>query len=265
MTKYHDVRDQLLDRLEDMAAGQQFPPERELAQELSISRMTLRRAIDELVARGAVRRRHGSGVFALAPKLDQTLMASSFTQDMLARGLTPGARTLSFDVVAAGPRIGRSLRISAEDAVAKITRLRLADGEPIALEELHVPRLLVPDLNRADLEDRSFYALLAEQCGIDIARSVQTIEPTVLDAEEARDLDVPVHSPALLFERTSWSATEEPIEFVRSVYRGDRYKIRTELTTPGHSAPARTSASAAASAPSAASTASTASDTEEPS
>ena len=220
-----------------MTAGQQFPPERELAQELGISRMTLRRAIDELVARGAVRRRHGSGVFALAPKLDQTLMASSFTQDMRARGLTPGARTLTFDVTAAGPRIARRLRISADDAVAKITRLRLADGEPIALEELHVPRHLVPDLSRSDLEDRSFYALLAEQCGIVIARSIQTIEPTVLDTEEAADLDVPIHSPALLFERTSWSSAEEPIEFVRSVYRGDRYKIRTELV-PGEPASA---------------------------
>ncbi|WP_010525961.1 GntR family transcriptional regulator [Nesterenkonia sp. F] len=233
MTKYHAVRDQLLDRLEEMASGEQLPPERDLAAELGVSRMTLRRAIDELVARGAVRRRHGSGVFALGPKLDQALMASSFSEDMRARGLRPGARTLSFDVGPVGARIRSRLKLEEQDDAAQVTRLRLADDEPIALEELHVPRALVPDLAAADLEDHSFYDLLRERCGIVVARSVQTIEPTVVDAQEAGDLDVPVHSPALLFERTSWSADDEPVEFVRSVYRGDRYKIRTELTAPG--------------------------------
>lgn len=233
MTKYHAVRDQLLDRLEEMASGEQLPPERDLAVELGVSRMTLRRAIDELVARGAVRRRHGSGVFALGPKLDQALMASSFTADMRARGLRPGARTLSFDVGPVGARIRSRLKLAEHDDAAQVTRLRLADDEPIALEELHVPRALVPDLAAADLEDQSFYDLLRARCGIVVARSVQTIEPTVVDAQEAGDLDVPVHSPALLFERISWSADDQPVEFVRSVYRGDRYKIRTELTAPG--------------------------------
>lgn len=232
MTKYHQVRDQLLDRLDEMRAGEQFPPERDLAQELGVSRMTLRRAIDELITQGAVRRRHGSGVFALGPKLDQSLMASSFTKDMRARGLRPGARPLAFEVAPAGARIGRRLQIAETDEVARTTRLRLADDEPIALEELNVPHRLIPDLRAADLEDSSFYELLRRRYGIVVARSVQTIEPTALDAREARDLDVPVHSPALLFERTSWSADDVPIEFVRSVYRGDRYKIRTELAVP---------------------------------
>lgn len=232
VTKYHQVRDQLLDRLDQMAAGEQLAPERDLARELGVSRMTLRRAIDELVTRGAVRRRRGSGVFALGPKLAPALMASSFTEDMHARGLRPGARTLAFAVVPAGARIGRHLQIGESEEIAQATRLRLADGEPIALEELSVPRRLVPDLRETDLEDRSFYDLLKARYGVAASRSVQTIEPVVLDSQEASDLEAPLHSPALLFERTSWSAAEVPIEFVRSVYRGDRYKIRTELTVP---------------------------------
>lgn len=232
MTKYHRIREELLDRLDGMGAGDQFPPERELAQDLGVSRMTLRRAIEELVAQGAVRRRHGAGVFALGPKLDQALVATSFSEDMRARGLRPGSRTLEFEVRPAGPRLGRQLQLAAEDAVVAVTRLRLADDEPIALEELHVPGRLLPGLTAEDLQDRSFYALLGARYGIHVTRSVQTIEPTVLDAEEARALDVPVHSPALLFERTSRAADGSPIEFVRSVYRGDRYKIRTELAVP---------------------------------
>lgn len=215
-----------------MSAGEAFPPERQLAQQLGVSRMTLRRAIDELVARGAARRRPGAGVFAIGPKLDQGLVASSFTEDMRARGMQPGARTLAFDVSAAGPRIGRQLQLPDEEEIVTVTRLRLADDEPLALEELSIPRKLLPNLQAADLDDRSFYGLLYEQCGITVAESVQTIEPTVLDSQEARDLGVAEHSPALLFERTSKSSAGRPVEYVRSVYRGDRYKIRTELAVP---------------------------------
>lgn len=236
VTKFHAIRDQLLDRLEDMAAGEQFPPERQLAETLGISRMTLRRAIDELVAKGMVRRRHGTGVFALGPKLDQPLAASSFTEDMLARGMRPGSHILSFDVAEAGTHIARRLHISEDDDVIAILRLRLADDEPIALEELHVPAALVPGLSPGDLEDQSFYDLLRRNFGIRLNHSVQTIEPTLLDAGEAQHLGVEELSPALLFERISRGADDRPCEFVRSVYRGDRYKVRTELTVPAPAA-----------------------------
>lgn len=234
MTKFHAIRDQLLDRLEGMAAGEQFPPERQLAETLGISRMTLRRAIDELVAKGMVRRRHGTGVFALGPKLDQPLAASSFTEDMLARGMRPGSHILSFDTAEAGAHIARRLHIAEDDEVIAILRLRLADDEPIALEELHVPSALVPGLSADDLENQSFYELLRRNFGISLNHSMQTIEPTLLDAGEAQLLGVEELSPALLFERISRGADDRPFEFVRSVYRGDRYKVRTELTVPAH-------------------------------
>ncbi|MGM0697943.1 MAG: GntR family transcriptional regulator [Actinomycetota bacterium] len=246
MTKFHAIRDQLLDRLEDMAAGEQFPPERQLAETLGISRMTLRRAIDELVAKGMVRRRHGTGVFALGPKLDQPLAASSFTEDMLARGMRPGSHILSFDVAEAGAHIARRLHIAEDDDVIAILRLRLADDEPIALEELHVPSALVPGLSPGDLEDQSFYDLLRRNFGIRLNHSVQTIEPTLLDGGEAQHLGVEELSPALLFERISRGADGRPFEFVRSVYRGDRYKVRTELTVP---APAASEAAPTGTAP----------------
>lgn len=232
MTKFHAVRDHLLDRLESMSPGEPFPPERELAGEMSVSRMTLRRAIDELVAQGVVRRRHGSGVFALSPKLDQSLVANSFTEDMNARGLRPGSRTVDFEIVPAGTRISRRLGIGASAEVFHITRLRLADDEPIALEELTVPRTLIPELTTQDLENHSFYALLSDRCGISMTRSTQTIEPTVLQENEASKLEVAPQLPALLFERVSWGSDGNPVEFVRSVYRGDRYKIHTELAIP---------------------------------
>ena len=110
-----------------------------------------------------------------------------------------------------------------------ITRLRLADDETMAIEWLHAPRRFLPDLKREDLAQRSFYELLRERSGIAIASGVQTIEPTVTSQEEADLLGVPVHSPAFLFERTTEGEGGEVVEFVRSVYRGDRYRLVTEL------------------------------------
>ncbi len=232
MTKYHAVRDELLDRLDTMSAGEQLPPERDLVRELGVSRMTLRRATDELVASGVVRRRPGAGVFAVGPKLDTALSATSFTEDMRARGLRPGSAILAFERRPAGARIGRRLEVSPEDDIVRVSRLRLADDEPMSIETLYIPEAIVPGLSSEDLENASYYEVLRSRYDVTIARGVQTIEPTVTDEEESGELGVPLHSPALLFERTSWTAAGTAVEFVRSIYRGDRYQIRTELSVP---------------------------------
>jgi GntR family transcriptional regulator len=98
----------------------------------------------------------------------------------------------------------------------------------MAIETLHVPESLVPGLEPKDL-DRSFYELLDERYGITIVGGMQTIEPTVTNEEESEALDVPLHSPAFLFERTTRSENEAIVEFVRSIYRGDRYRLVSEL------------------------------------
>ena len=110
-----------------------------------------------------------------------------------------------------------------------VRRLRLADGVSMAIETLHVPAGVVPGLKPPDLEG-SFYELLQERYGIVVASGTQAIEPTVTNEEESSALGVPLHSPAFLFERTSRDAEERTIEFVQSVYRGDRYRIVTELS-----------------------------------
>jgi GntR family transcriptional regulator len=108
--------------------------------------------------------------------------------------------------------------------------LRLADGEPMALETLHVPADRVPGLSREALEDASFYELLEKTYGVVIESGMQSIEPTVTNEEESELLGVPLHSPAFLFERTSGTAEGETVEFVRSLYRGDRYRLVAELS-----------------------------------
>jgi GntR family transcriptional regulator len=99
----------------------------------------------------------------------------------------------------------------------------------MAIEELHVREALVPGLTAADLEERSFYELLHDRFGITLVSGVQTVEPTVTNEEESELLGVPLHSPAFLFERITRSASGEMVEYVRSIYRGDRYRLVSEL------------------------------------
>lgn len=223
------VRDEILGRLDDLQVGDALPSERRLATELGVSRPTLRAVIDELVREGLLLRRHGSGTYVAEPKIALPLTMTSFSEDMTRRGMRPGSRVVAFELQAAGAKLGQRLQVSPVDEVWVITRLRLADDETMAIEWLHAPRRLLSDLRREELSDHSYYELLRERRGITIASGVQTIEPTVTSPEEAELLGVPVHSPAFLFERTTTSDGGEVVEFVRSVYRGDRYRLVTEL------------------------------------
>jgi GntR family transcriptional regulator len=223
------VRDEILGMLDELTVGDALPSERRLATELGVSRPTLRAVIDELVREGLLLRRHGSGTYVAEPKIALPLTMTSFSEDMTRRGMRPGSRVVAFDCMAAGAKLGQRLQISPVDEVWVITRLRLADDETMAIEWLHAPRALLGDLRREELSDHSYYELLKTRRDITIASGVQTIEPTVTSPEEAELLGVPVHSPAFLFERTTQSDGGEVVEFVRSVYRGDRYRLVTEL------------------------------------
>ena len=152
---------------------------------------------------------------------------------MRERGLTPASRTLDLQEVPAGARLGRILHVSPSEPVAVIKRLRMADGEPMAIELLHVRQSLVPGLTAADLEENSFYDLLAARYAVEIVGSTQTVEPTVTNEEESESLGVPLHSPALLFERVTRSAAGDVVEFTSSTYRGDRYRLVSELGAGG--------------------------------
>ncbi|HKV30383.1 MAG TPA: GntR family transcriptional regulator, partial [Candidatus Dormibacteraeota bacterium] len=191
--------------------------------------LTVRAAIDQLVQGGQLARRHGSGTYVTEPKIEQPLTLTSFTEDMRRRGMVPSSRTLELTVVSAGARVSRRLQVSPEERIVRVQRLRLADGVTMALEVLHVPEALVPGMSKADLENRSFYELLSGRYGIVIASGRQTIEPTVTNESESELLEIPLHTPAFLFERTTVSEAGRTIEFVQSIYRGDRYQLVTEL------------------------------------
>ena len=229
ITKQSQTRDQVFDLIEQIGVGQAIPSERQLSHEFGVSRLTVRAAIDELAREGYLVRRRGSGTYVSEPKIAQELTMSSFSEEMRRRGMRPGSRTLSLEVIHAGAYLGRCLHVSPSERIVVAKRLRLADDESMAIETLHVPESLVPGLTAEDFDRTSFYDLLTDRYGIEIVGGIQTIEPTVTNEEESAILGVPLHAPAFQFERTTRSERGEIVEFVRSIYRGDRYRLVTEL------------------------------------
>ena len=236
MTKQRETRESVLELIESLEVGSAIPSERQLSVDLAVSRLTVRAALDELVREGYLVRRQGAGTFVAAPKVAKGMDVSSFSEDMRARGLTPASRTLDLSVVPAGARLGRLLHVSPSEPIVSARRLRMADGEPMAIELLHVRASLVPGLTAGDLEQHSFYDLLVDRYEIEIAGGTQTVEPTVTNDDESTALGVPLHSPALLFERVTRTANGDVIEFTSSTYRGDRYRLVTELGMGGRPA-----------------------------
>jgi GntR family transcriptional regulator len=233
VTKQRETRGQVLELIESLAPGDAIPSERQLSADLGVSRLTVRAALDDLVRDGYLLRRRGAGTFVNEPKVAKGLTISSFSDDMRGRGMKPGSRTLELRVIPAGARLGRLLHVSPSEPVVTVKRLRLADGEPMAVELLHARASLVPGLTGADLEANSFYDLLASRYGVEIVGGTQTVEPTVTSEEESDALGVPLHSPALLFERVTRSAAGDVVEFTTSTYRGDRYRLVSELGAGG--------------------------------
>lgn len=235
MSKQRETRERVLELIEALGSGDAIPSERQLGIDLGVSRLTVRAALDELVREGYLVRRRGAGTFVAEPKVAKGIDITSFSDDMRARGLTPGSRTIELRTIPAGARLGRILHVSPSEPVVAVKRLRLADADPMAIELLHVRSSLVPNLTAADLELNSFYDLLTSRYDVSIVGGTQTVEPTVTNEEESAALGVPLHSPALLFERVTRTAAGDVVEYTSSTYRGDRYRLVTEIGIGGRS------------------------------
>ncbi|GAA3004900.1 GntR family transcriptional regulator [Kitasatospora albolonga] len=235
------VRDYLRDLVEAGAPGDPIPSERVLCERLGVSRPTLRAAVDGLVSTGLIVREHGRGMFVARAKITQELAAPAEQGFTLPRASGSWAgRVLEFSEVQAGARVGRKLQLPPMAGIVYIARLRLVDGEPMAIEHLHVPAALVPGLAPADMESGDFYELLRGRHGVRVHHAVQSIEPTVVNEKEAGLLGVPVFSPALQFERLTTDREGRPVEYVHSVYRGDRYRILSHIALAEEDAAAAT-------------------------
>lgn len=225
---------QLRQRLEEgisqgiLAPNSSLPPEREIAELTDLSRVTVRKAIQELVRKGAVEQRQGSGSFVREPvaRVEQSLShLTSFTEDMERRGFQTTATWLERGIFLPSPEEMMALGLSTDEQVARIHRLRQAGGRPMALERAALPLDILPNPTEVT---GSLYAVL-ERSGNRPVRAIQKISAINLEAPEANLLDVAEGTAGLRIQRTSYLESGRVAELTRSIYHGDAYDFVAEL------------------------------------
>jgi GntR family transcriptional regulator len=208
--------------------GRQLPPERDLADLAQVSRVTVRQAVAQLADEGLIDQRRGAGSFVRArgPKLEQSLsQLMSFSDLMAARGRTSSSVVLARGVFMPVPDESLALGVPATDQVARVERLRSADGVPMAIERSSLPADILPDPGRVET---SLYAVLRE-AGNAPVRAIQRISALNLAPDEARLLNLAVGAAVLRIDRTAYLPSGRPIEYTRGLYRSDIYDFVAEL------------------------------------
>lgn len=206
--------------------GDQIPPERILAEQHAISRMTVRQAIAFLVREGVLVARHGFGTFVAEPKVaHDALHLRGFSEEVRRLGGNAVSRVLEQQIVAAPPRIAAELQLAPGAALARIIRLRLADTSPLVLETIYVPCSICPDLANEDFSAQSLYNVLEQRYGVRPLRARQMLEATTANDYETALFGVAPGAPMLLVEGVTYDERDRPIEYFKAVYRGDRVRF----------------------------------------
>ncbi|WP_071634279.1 GntR family transcriptional regulator [Brucella cytisi] len=213
-----------------LPAGSQLPPEDRLIERFRVSRTTVRKAIENLVARGLVEIRRGKGTFVAQPKVTQELTElTGFVEDMQALGRAPTARLLDKEVVPADADVARQLALPSGALVMRIRRVRLADGVAMSLDETYLPREIGEKIVAHDLDVEPIFTLLEDKYDLPLVEAEYRLEAVTASPDVADALAVEPGSAVFLIERTSYTEGRRAIDYEKLHYRGDLISFVTRL------------------------------------
>jgi GntR family transcriptional regulator len=231
--KYHQLASILLQKIEDgdWAPLSPIPSERQMETLYNISRTTIREAIANLIRQGYLYREHGKGTFVSPKKLQTGLNElTSFSEDLIKRGIHPGQIILEISREVPPTKIIQKLELSPGASVTRIERVRLGDDIPIGIQISYTVLSEDQIITRYELDEAgSLYNVYKEKYNIILAEADETVEVVLATLEEARLLQIEKGSPLLLNERLSFSQDRKQVEFVKILYRGDRYQYFVHL------------------------------------
>lgn len=208
----------------ELKPGEGMPGEWDLAEIYGVSRLTIRRALDELVRQNWLEKKHGVGTFVRQPIMASIAAGKlSFTEQMKSIGRIPSSRHIGQQVILATEKIARALHVQVNDPIFEITRVRLADNIPILLETACLSATRFPSLVEHDwAQNESLYQVLGNEYQIKISTMDHTIKPVTLTETEARYLEAKAGIPALLSEIIAYTSDGIPVEYSWSVSNGDK-------------------------------------------
>ena len=210
--------------------GDQLPTEDSLIARFEVSRITVRRAIQNLVSRGLVEIKRGRGTFVAAPKITQELTElTGFVEDMQTLGRKPTAHLVGKKIVAVDETVAHELALTRGERAVRIHRVRLADGVPISFDETYLPLEIGKKILANNLRTEPIFSLLERKYNIPLVEAEYKLEAVAATADVSAALRVPKGSPIFLIERTSYSTGGRPVDYERLYYRGDLIRFVTRL------------------------------------
>lgn len=233
---YYQIQQRLLAQINsgELKAGHPLLSEQQLSARFRVSRMTARQALKSLCSMGVAYTLQGKGTFVSGMRLEKNFrQVKSFTEEMAALGLRPSSRVLALKVIPAPRAVAEVLHVPVGEEVIRLHRLRLANSSPMGIECSHVPHRLCPGLLEGFGAPSSLYRTLWERYGIRVQFADEVVEAGLADSQEASLLRIRNGSPVFLFTRVSYVRDGSAVEYVKSTYRGDRYRIVNRLTRLG--------------------------------
>ncbi len=230
---YHQIKAWIMDNIYQgvWKPGDALPSEGDLQQRFRVSRTTVRQAIADLQAEGHVQKQQGKGTYVSRPKFEEKLPAlRGFTEDIVAKGHVPRSIVLSSEIIRPQPRVVSKLRLTDEDDVFKLVRLRLIDGEPVQIHSVHLPMWVAELVNysEADFSTQSLYGEM-EKAGIQLDEAEEVLEASVASELHSSLLRIPKGMPLIITERQTFDTEGRVVEFSVVEIRGDKYKHSVRL------------------------------------
>ena len=229
---YMQIAESLLEQIVTgkLSPEERLPSERELSKQLNVSRMTLRAALQVLDNKGLLVRRPGDGTYIANPKIErQAAKLVPFTESMRKRGYQTSAKVIVLEQRLAEVSIANRLNIPVSSLVYYCQRLRLINQEPVMLEQFTMPRDYFPNLEKYDLEKRSFYEIAENEYGVTIRQAQQSLEAVAATEFEAELLGIDPGDPLMLEYRLAFDPDGRPVECGNDLYRGDHFRFITEI------------------------------------
>jgi len=229
---YYQVKESLLKKIKSgqWQIGDLVPSEAELQENYQVSRITIRRAVQELVAEGYLSTQQGKGTFVSKPKAAQELnMISSWAETVTELGMHPQSRIISLSEEPAPANVSNMLRLHEGEKVIRLERIRYADGEPVCLMTNYLVPELVPAFLSKGLTGESLYETLERSYHIVLSRAEETVEARAANPNEAALLNIKRGEPLLYATRVTYDISDRPVEVVITISRADRYSYKIKL------------------------------------